>query len=654
MPNDADFAGLHVASLESRRGDDMRRLIERHGGVPHVSPSMREVPIEPNRAAIDFAYRVMTGEISTVIFMTGVGFRFLMRSIEKHVNTQRFLDSLSDITTICRGPKPVAALREAGVKATHRIGEPNTWREILRYIDDHKLAVANQEIGLQEYGISNASLVAGLEARGASVQPVRVYGWDFPEQTDPLRENIQAIADGQRDLLLLTSAHQIVNMMRMAETMGITDQLRSGLRTTAIASIGPTTSQMLAECDLHADLEPSHPKMGHLVVESARRSAQLVASKKRLKETDDKIRQSISFVTQSHEMTEKHPSHDSLFLKACRGEPTERTPIWLMRQAGRYMSEYREVRAKQSFLELCANPALCSEVMCTAVERLGVDAAIIFSDLLPLLQPLGFDLEFVAGDGPVIHNPIRSAEDLTRLKRLDDPQSLGFVYETVRQTRADLPAEIPLIGFAGSPFTLASYAIEGGGSKVYTNTKKLMYQSVSQSEGGAWAELMSTLSEAITVYLNHQIAAGAQCVQLFDSWAGCLSPIEYTEFVLPWMNQIIAGIAPGVPVINFATGNPELLPLLRGDSRTVVGVDWRIPLPVAWDRIGRDKSVQGNLDPAVLLADPDVIRARAADLLDSVAGRKGHIFNLGHGVFKETPVENAIALVETVKELSAR
>lgn len=654
MPTDADFAGLQIASLESRRADDMARMIERHGGVSHVSPSMREVPIEPNRPAIDFAYRVMTGQINIVIFMTGVGFRFLVRSIEKHLDSQRFLDSLSDITTICRGPKPVAAMREFGVQPTHKIGEPNTWREILRYIDNQKVPIANQEIGLQEYGISNASLVAGLEARGASVSPVKVYGWDFPETVDPLRENIQALAEGRRDMLLLTSAHQIVNMMRMAEQMELTADLRAGLRTTAIASIGPTTSQMLAECDLHADLEPSHPKMGHLVVESAKRSAQLVAAKKRLKETDDAIRSSISMAQESKPMSEKHPSHDSLFLKACRGEPTERTPIWLMRQAGRYMAEYREVRAKQSFLELCANPALCSEVMCTAVDRLGVDAAIIFSDLLPLLQPLGFDLEFVAGDGPVIHNPIRSDDDMGRLKRLDDPDSLGFVYETVRQTRADLPEQIPLIGFAGSPFTLASYAIEGGGSKVYTNTKRLMYQSTQSNGGGAWGELMSTLTEAITIYLNHQIAAGAQCVQLFDSWAGCLSPIEYTEFVLPWMNQIIAGIAPGVPVINFATGNPELLPLLRGDSRTVVGVDWRIPLATAWDRIGRDKSVQGNLDPAVLLADPDVIRDRAANLLDSVAGRRGHIFNLGHGVFKETPVENAIALVETVKELSAR
>ena len=654
MPDDADFSGLHVASLESRRASEMERLIQRYGGVAHVSPSMREVPIEPNREAIDFAYRVMTGDISIVIFMTGVGFRFLMRAIEKHVDKQRFLDALSDITTICRGPKPVATMREFGVQPTHRIGEPNTWREVLQHIDREQIQIANQIVGLQEYGISNASLIAGLEARGAIVAPLRVYGWEFPEKIDPLRENIKAIAEGKRDLLLLTSAHQIVNMMRMAEQMGVSKELRQGLQNTAIASIGPTTTQMLIECDLRADLEPSHPKMGHLVVESARRSASIVTTKRRLKETDIAIRDSMDLVVNQLAPSQDHPSMNSLFMKACRGEETDRTPIWLMRQAGRYMAEYRKVRANQSFLELCYNPTLCSEVMCTAVDRLGVDAAIIFSDLLPLLEPLGFNLEFVAGDGPVIHNPIRDEQDLSRLTRLEDPQSLGFVYETVRQTRKDLPENLPLIGFSGSPFTLASYAIEGGGSKVYTHTKKLMYQSLSSPTGGAWCELMATLTEAITVYLNHQIAAGAQCVQLFDSWAGCLSPIEYAEFVLPWMEKIIAGIAPGVPLINFATGNAELLPLLRGDRRTVVGVDWRIPLRTAWDRIGHDKSVQGNLDPAVLLAEPEVIRARTAALLDSVNGCNGHIFNLGHGVLKETPVENAIALVEAVKDLSSK
>ena len=469
------------------------------------------------------------------------------------------------------------------------------------------------------------------------MEPVRVYGWELPEDTSPLEENIQALAAGQRDMLLLTSAHQVVNMLRMAEQLNVVESLRQGLHGTVIASIGPTTTQMLEECEIHVDMEPSHPKMGHLVTEAAQRGVTLVESKKR------------GFAASPPIANLEHPSNASLFMKACRGEPTERTPVWLMRQAGRYMAEYREVRAKQSFLELCAQPKLCSEVMCTAVDRLGVDAAIIFSDLLPILVPMGFDLEFAKGDGPVIHNPARDLSDVKCVKALDSPEELDFVYETVRQTRADIPDSIPVIGFAGSPFTLASYAIEGGGSKQYVNTKKLM-----RSKCGGWGLLMEKLSEAITVYLNHQIAAGAQCVQLFDSWAGCLSPNDYTTFVLPWMKQIIAGITPGVPVINFATGNPELLPLMRADRRTVVGVDWRIPLDVAWERIGHDCSVQGNLDPAVLLADPDVIRKAVDELLRSVDGRPGHIFNLGHGVFKETPVEHAIALVEAVKELSQR
>ncbi len=641
-----NFSGLRIASLESRRAEDMARLITKFGGEACVSPSMREVPIEPNRPAIDFAYRIITGEIPIVIFMTGVGFRYLLKSTEKHVEPQRFLDALSDITTICRGPKPAAAMREVGLTATHRVPEPNTWRDLLKTIDEG-IPIANQVVGVQEYGVTNTSLIAGLEARGAIPETVRVYGWDYPDDVEPLKENIRAIAAGERDMLLLTSAHQVVNMLRMADTLSLTDALRRGLARTVVASIGPTTSEMLRESDIHIDMEPSHPKMGHLVSEAARDATTLV--KKRRAESTS-LRISVQSNT-AEQLTpiDDHPSQSSLFMKACRGEPTSRTPVWLMRQAGRYMQEYRSVRSKQTFLELCANPNLCSEVMCTAVERLGVDAAIIFSDLLPLLVPLGFDLEFVKGDGPVIHNPVRTAADVERVKPLDNPQDLGFVYETVRQTRKDLPDSIPLIGFAGAPFTLASYAIEGGGSKQYEATKQLM-----RANDGGWSVLMDRLTDAIIIYLNEQIAAGAQCVQLFDSWAGCLSAADYSRFVLPWMQRIIAGVTPGVPLINFATGNPELLPLLRGDRRTVVGVDWRIDMATAWKRIGHDISVQGNLDPTVLLTDPATIRAAAKQLLDEVGDRPGHIFNLGHGVMQTTPVENAIALVRAVQELSVR
>jgi uroporphyrinogen decarboxylase len=320
-----------------------------------------------------------------------------------------------------------------------------------------------------------------------------------------------------------------------------------------------------------------------------------------------------------------------------------------MRQAGRYMAEYRAVRKNVSFLELCKNPALCSEVMCTAVERLGVDAAIIFSDLLPILEPMGLDLEFTAGGGPVIHNPVQDPADVDRVLELESIQALDFVMETVRQTRRDLPGHIPLIGFAGAPFTLASYVIEGGASRNYLHTKTLMYR-----DPGAWRTLMERFVRAITQYLNAQAAAGAQCVQLFDSWAGCLGPDDYRHFVLPHVREIVQGITPGVPVINFATGNPALLPLLAEAGSDVVGIDWRIRLDEAWQIVGHDRAVQGNLDPAVLLAGREQLARRVHQVLDQAGGRAGHIFNLGHGVMQQTPVDNAIALVDLVHERSRR
>jgi uroporphyrinogen decarboxylase len=350
-----------------------------------------------------------------------------------------------------------------------------------------------------------------------------------------------------------------------------------------------------------------------------------------------------------HGQPHKPAWHDSPFLKACRREEVPYTPVWLMRQAGRYMKEYRDVRGKTSFLELCKNPQLCSEVMCTAVNKLGVDAAIIFSDLLPILEPMGLDLEFAHGEGPIIHNPIREASEVDRLDELENMDELGFVVDTVTQTRADLPDHIPLIGFAGAPFTLASYAIEGGSSRNYLHTKTLMFR-----DEPAWRAMMEKLARSVARYLNAQIAAGAQAVQLFDSWVGCLSPADYRRYVLPYMKQMLAAISPGVPVINFGTGNPELLPLYAEAGGDVIGIDWRIGLDEGWKRVGYDRAVQGNLDPTVLLADQATIRQRVEDVLKQAAGRVGHIFNLGHGVLQQTPVENAMEVVKAVHELSAR
>jgi len=337
--------------------------------------------------------------------------------------------------------------------------------------------------------------------------------------------------------------------------------------------------------------------------------------------------------------------HDSPFLKAARREAVPHTPVWLMRQAGRYLPEYRELRGKVSFLGLCKDPALCAEVMIKTVQRLGVDAAILFSDLLLILEPMGLDLGFPTGEGPVLRNPIRTAADLDRLHELQDMEQLSFVVEAVRQTRAGLPRHIPLIGFAGAPFTLAAYAIEGGSSRDYRVTKALMY-----SDAGAWDVLMGRIARSVALYLNAQIDAGAQAVQVFDSWVGCLGVDDYRRFVLPHSRAVIEKIRPGVPVIHFATGNPALVPLMSEAGGSVIGVDWRLRLDDAAGMVHAEQGLQGNLDPAVLFAPRDEVCRRVRAMLAQSAGRPGYIANLGHGVLPHTPVDNVLAMIDAVHE----
>jgi uroporphyrinogen decarboxylase len=341
------------------------------------------------------------------------------------------------------------------------------------------------------------------------------------------------------------------------------------------------------------------------------------------------------------------PLRNSVFMRACRREPVPYTPIWLMRQAGRYMQEYREVRARMSFLELCKTPSLAAEVTVTAAERLGVDAAIIFADILLIIEPMGLQLEFGKGEGPVIHNPIRVATDVDRMREVESVDALSFVFDAIRETRRELPNDLPLIGFAGAPFTLASYIVEGGASKNYVHTKSLMY-----NDRGAWDAMMSLISRGLIKYLNAQIAAGAQAAQLFDSWVGALSPDDYREYVLPHTRSVIQGVTPGTPVIHFGTGTSALLELMREAGGDVVGLDWRVRLDEGWQRVGHDVGVMGNLDPVTLFANQDHLRAQAKSILQQAAGRPGHIFNLGHGILPETPVDNVIALVEMVHEMS--
>ncbi len=340
---------------------------------------------------------------------------------------------------------------------------------------------------------------------------------------------------------------------------------------------------------------------------------------------------------------------ESLFLKACRREPVPRTPVWFMRQAGRYMDEYQQLRRRYSLLEICRTPELAAEVTFQPLRRFRLDAGIVFADILLPLEGMGLDFGFEKGRGPVIREPVRSEEQIDRLRVFDPGDELGFVLRTLELVRRELSPEIALIGFAGGPFTIASYMVEGGSSRDHRLTKTLMYQ-----HEEAWNRMLDKIARVTVRYLQGQIAAGADAVQLFDSWAGALSPDDYRRYVLPHSRRVLKALAgEGVPLIHFATCSAGLLELLREAGGTVIGVDWRIELAEAWDRLGPDVAVQGNLDPVALLGPRERLLQKVDHVLDQVRGRAGHVFNLGHGILPMTPVDKVEAAVERVRRRSA-
>jgi len=334
------------------------------------------------------------------------------------------------------------------------------------------------------------------------------------------------------------------------------------------------------------------------------------------------------------------------FLRACRREPVDCTPVWMMRQAGRYMSEYRALREKHSMLELCKTPELATQVTLQPL-KFGMDAAILFADILLPLEPMGAPFEFAKGEGPVIHAPVTSKADVDKL-RIIEPGELGYVLDAIKMLKKEL--KVPLIGFAGAPFTLASYLVEGGKSSQFAKAKRFMY-----SEPETWSALMGKLAEVVRKFLHAQIDAGADAVQLFDSWVGQLSADDYRTYVLPHVAHILKDIEKrGVPVIHFGTGTYHLLEAQREAGGTVIGLDWRTPLTEGWKRVGDDRAVQGNLDPTVLLGPRALAEKHAARVLEQAGGKNGHVFNLGHGILPETPVATVEAVIDFVHRTSAR
>ncbi len=634
-PNETEthgFEGLTVAAFESRMAKEMEELIIRQGGLPRVAPSMREIPLSENKPAFQFFESLQQGNVDVIVFMTGVGTRILFDALESNYAPSRIQKAFKHATLVARGPKSVKALSERKMRPSVVVAEPNTWREILDALD-HQHPVKGLNVAVQEYGVSNNEFTDALRARGAkAVVSVPVYKWALPEDARPLLHLVESIAADEAAVALFTSATQIQHVLQVAKGIGLEEKIKEALSRMVVASVGSVCSEALREAGLAVDLEPEHPKMGFLVKEAAEKCREI---------RQKKIAASVR-IRPGQAKTVPTTIQNSLFLKACRREPTSRTPVWIMRQAGRYLPEYRSVRAKVSFMELCKTPELAAEVTVTAQQILDVDAAILFADILLIAEPLGFQLTFAENEGPRIHNPFRAPEDLKRLEPVDGEFDLGYVMQAVRLVRSGLKPDIPLIGFAGAPFTLASYLVEGGGSKDYYHTRTVM------ADIKVWDDLMKRLVEATVSYLNAQINAGAQAVQLFDSWVGILTPEEFQRLALPYLRTLIHGLKPGVPVIYFGTQTAPFYPYLKPTGATVIGVDWRVDLDKAWKQLG-DVAIQGNLNPEILLTEPIRVRMETEKVLRQVNGRPGHIFNLGHGILPQTPLENVRAMIDTVK-----
>jgi uroporphyrinogen decarboxylase len=626
------LSGLTVASFEGRMGREMESLILRAGGTPRVVASMREVRVSENQQVFDFFEKLKHGHINEIILLTGVGTKTLFQILEEKYPPSQVHNAFKMTTLIARGPKSAKALADAKLKPTMTAGEPNTWREVVATLEEHR-SIKNLTIAVQEYGVSNPELAQALREKGAKeVISVPVYRWALPEDIKPLSHLISAIVNDEVHIGLVTSAQQITNVLEVARGLGLEQRLRDAFSRLVIGSIGSIASETLRANGIEPDFEPEHGKMGFLVREATEKGRALYEKK-----TVGRIQTFYAY--------EDHPLslNDSLFIKACRQEYVQRTPIWIMRQAGRYLPEYRAIRSTVSFLTLCKRPDLAAEVTISAQEALGVDAAILFADILLVSEPMGFHLEFAETGGPVISNPFRGAQDLNRLRKVDGARDLGYVMETVGIVRRRLQPHIPLIGFAGAPFTLASYLIEGHGSKDYFHTRSVMEENFA-----VWDELMKHIVTATISYLNAQVDAGAQALQLFDSWVGILAPAEYKRFALPYVQQVIKGLKPDVPVIYFGTETAPFYPFLRETGADVIGVDWHMPIDEAWNHLG-DVAVQGNLDPNVLLTTPDNVRLETEKILRLVNKKPGHIFNLGHGILPNTPMENVRAMIETVK-----
>lgn len=637
-PSSVGFHGLTVAALESRMSTETENLILRHGGKPLIVPSVQSIPLIENNEIFDFFYQLQKKHFHLVIFMTGLGTSLILKALETQFSKNEIYEAFQSVSILLRGPKIMKSLTAFNLKPTWIAPEPHTWKEMLDLLK-HSFTLKNTRVAIQEYGSTNIPFLQHLIHDGAKeVSAISSYQWALPQDLLPLQNLILNIMQNQVQVILFTSSIQVEHLFKTAEHLGQNDILKTALKKMIVGSIGPVTTQALVDYGLVPDLSPEHPQLGHLIKDLATQSATLLSQKHNLAIIHLEPIAPDPVIPISHE--------DNLFLKACRREPVTRPPIWLMRQAGRYLASYQKIRSQISFLDLCKNPDLAAEITLQPINTLHVDAAILFSDLLIIAEPLGFDLEYTQDHGPRIANPLQTALDFKRMTPVPVEEKLTFVFETIQKILPTLNSKIPLIGFAGAPFTLASYLIEGGASKNYIATKTWMH-----NEPLLWNHLMEILVDATARYLTTQIKVGVQAIQIFDTWVGCLSPDQFKMHVLPHLKSLIQRLPASVPTIYFGTQTTSLLPYFKTLGASVIGLDWRVDLETA-QKILAPLAIQGNFDPSILFCHPSVVQQTTQTILEKMGNYPGFIFNLGHGILPNTPLENVKRMIHLVQNFN--
>lgn len=628
---------LNLISFEARLKLKVEKLLEGNSFTVQSAPLIKEVALELNDKILDFYHQLKNQEFDALILLTGVATRSFIKTLSQKFEREEILQTLAKQQIIVRGPKPEKVCQIFKLPILYKVPKPNTWREIVASLKTRHL-ISGKKIAILHYGKINEEFTQDLTNEGAKYESLLVYRWELPDDLEPVKSAIKKILAGKTNGLIFTSAQQVVHLFELVKQQNCELEFRRALLSTVVFSIGPICSERLIKYQVDVDCEVFPNTLDHLVEVIKEKAASLWLQKQ-----NKFIEKQAVWLNQP--LTDPKKIEQNPLNLMLAGKKPQRIPIWLMRQAGRYMAEYQTIRQNTDFVSLCLNPELVAKATLSAIERLGLDAAIIFSDILIVARPMGFSLHYDEGVGPVIDNPLHGPKEFEKIKKENLIQELEPVAQAIQLTRKNLAPQIPLLGFSAAPFTLASYLIEGGSSKHFLKTKKFIH-----NQPKLWHDLMQFLTEALFDLLVMQIKKGCQLVQVFDSWCGVLDPQDFEKYCYPYLKNLVQKLSQNnIQTIVYGSFSQAQLKQIDVDNITL-SLSWQIDLEWAHQKLNKNLAFQGNLDPALLFCKPESFLPKVKNILTILKKRKNSIFNLGHGILPKTPLANVMELIDFVRK----